>query len=209
MVLLLGLPRAMAAMLVRPEANDFSNPAAWDAAYASSNGAMAEWLLPYQSVRSILLEELRDMRDLPVLELGCGTSNLAASLCEDGFRDVTACDASRVAVEVCQRVYGAVNGLCFKREDARRLSFDSATFAAVVDKGTLDAILSCEGYDYEGRLVAAELVRVLKPNGCWICISLMPPSVVIPVMQRPEWGESLRLVDEIEGHRVYVANRIM
>jgi EEF1A lysine methyltransferase 4 len=162
----------------------------------------------FAPIRSLLLEQLGPVREQPILELGCGTSSLAARLCiDESFASVTACDASRVAVEASSRRFANVPGLQFVREDARRLSFDAGSFGAIIDKGTLDAICSGEGYDYEGGRVASELQRVLRPVGRWLCISLMPPSVVLPMMQRREWGNTLVRLCGIESHHVYAAVR--
>lgn len=200
------LPPSSAAMsLVRPAAHDFASPAAWDDAYASAACKDAEWLLSFEQLRALVVGLAGSRREQPALELGCGTSSLAAGLCDQGFTNVTACDASRVAVQYSSHKFAGTEGLRFVREDARCLSFEKASFSLVLDKGTLDAICSGEGYDYEGGRVASELVRVLQPNGLWICVSLMPPSVVLPMMHRLEWGDSLRMLQRIEGHYVYVA----
>ncbi|KAL1518417.1 hypothetical protein AB1Y20_002709 [Prymnesium parvum] len=197
----------LALCLPRPAAHDFANPFAWDAAYASSGCPPAEWLLPYSALRPLLLELLPSSRAAPVLEIGCGTSALAAQLCADGFTELTACDASRVAVEASRRAFAHVASLRVVREDAREMSFADGSFCAAVDKGTLDAICSAEGYDYEAARVAAELVRVLRPRGRWVCVSLMPPAVLLPIMEREEWGGSLRLERRVGGHYVYAAER--
>ena len=152
-----------------------------------------EWLLPYEGVlRTTLQRHLAGLaRSEPLLELGCGTSDLAAQMHADGWSAVTAVDVSRTAVEAAAARFGASPGLRFAVADARDPSptVPDGSVAAIVDKGTLDAICCGEGFDYEAKRVAASLVRALRPGGVWCCVSLMPPALVLPLVARDEWSE--------------------
>ena len=68
------------------------------------------------------------------------------------------------------------------------MPFEDGSLGAICDKGTLDAICCGDGFDYEAGLVAAECVRCLRPGGRWVCISLMPGTVVLPLFKRQEWA---------------------
>ena len=72
--------------------------------------------------------------------------------------------------------------------DARETGLETGRFSAIVDKGTLDAICSGEGYDYEAGRLAAECKRLLAPGGVWVCVSLLPPAVLLPLLERQEWA---------------------
>lgn len=151
-----------------------------------------EWLLPYEGRLSRALGKQLDglPRDMPLLELGCGLSDLAASLYDDGWRNVTSVDISAVAVQRAEQRWGGPHrpGLTFARADARSLDcFRASEFGVVLDKGTLDACCCGEGFDYEGSLVLKAVERVLAPGGRWICLSLMGPSVVMPLLPRASW----------------------
>ena len=211
-----GLPRApelvrllLAAPWARvppPRACDFA-AVNWDQYHASND---REWLLPYEGplaahLRSKALHALP--RDAPLLELGCGTSDLAARLFDDGWRNVTAIDLSPNAVRLAQQRHGTSRpGLRFAVGDARELrAIPDASIACVIDKGTLDAICVGDGFDYEARRVAAEAVRVLAPGGRLMCLSLMPPSVLLPLLQRHEW--SMIKSEPVGGLHLYYAMR--
>lgn len=56
--------------------------------------------------------------------------------------------------------------------DASRLSLDAGTFGGVVDKGTIDAVLS--GGVEQARRICAEAMRVLKPGGKFLVVSNTP-----------------------------------
>jgi len=168
-----------------------------------------EWLLPFDGALSSQLRTgLRGLpRDAPLLELGCGTSDLAAKLVDDGWRNVTAIDISPQAVVAAIERHGfARQGLRYMVGDARRLdALPAAEIGAVIDKGTLDAICCGDGFDYEARTVLAEVRRVLAPGGRWLCLSLMPPSVVMPLLQRHEWSSVH--AERVHGLTLYCARR--
>jgi SAM-dependent methyltransferase len=97
-----------------------------------------------------------------VLDLGCGTGNLARAADAAGLR-VTACDISR---EMLRRAAsggrGAVVDWVCLEPRWRRLPFESATFDAVVAASVLE---------YVDRPVAvlSECARVLRPGGIVLC----------------------------------------
>jgi len=158
--------------------------------YHLQSSRREEWLLPYDGAlaRALSMSLAGFARSAPLLELGCGTSDLAMRLHNDGWNNVTAVDISAHAVETARRQWGSPSGLRFIRADARRLdAFEPHSFGSVLDKGTLDAICCGEGFDHEAKLVASAVERVLVPGGLWITASLMPPSVVMPLLDRSNW----------------------
>ena len=170
---------------------DFASAASWDEAYSEPGGCVAaDWLLPYDELRSALLDALSPLRQgCRLLEAGCGTSPLAAELVASGY-GVVATDFSSTVIDAMREKHSgssAVEGLSFEVADVRATSFDDATFDGVVDKGTLDAICVGEGFDYEAARASAEVSRVLRPSGLWVCVSLMPSTVIVPLLERAEW----------------------
>ena len=176
---------------------NFASASSWDDAYAAPGGTdVADWLLPWDEDCSLLKTALQDAllpveRTSRVLELGSGTSDLASKLvCDGGFKDVTGSDLSETAVRaacVAPHNQQAGTSLVFEVVDARETTFPSGQFAAVIDKGTLDAICTQDGFDYEAGLMSAEVARIMEPGGRWISISLMPGHVIIPLLERAEW----------------------
>jgi len=77
------------------------------------------------------------------------------------------------------------NGASYWLMDACKLSFPDSSFDAVVDKGTLDAMLSIE--DEEASQcwkMMQEINRVLKPNGVYLVISGHPKDWVMRVFEK-------------------------
>ncbi len=58
--------------------------------------------------------------------------------------------------------------LRFQVEDARSMSFQEESFDAIIDKGTIDAIMS--GNDVRARFSCSPLVTGLLLWLCWFCV---------------------------------------
>lgn len=141
----------------------------WYASPAEQSTAEAEVETPLQ--RALRLA-LASRRAAAVLDLGCGTSRLAAALARGGHA-VVAVDISAAAVAaaalLCGRDAAAAAAPAFVVADACALPLPSAALDVVVDKGTLDS-LDCVGGRAAQR-AAAEAFRVLRPGGSLVCAS--------------------------------------
>ncbi|CAN0546243.1 unnamed protein product, partial [Ectocarpus sp. 12 AP-2014] len=117
------------------------------------------------------------VRGKKTLVIGCGTSVLSEKMCDDGFRDVLSIDTSKNAVEQMTaraKRFNKANTKCrYQVMDACELSqCDGETFGGVVDKGTIDAVLS--GGLERARRICQEVMRVLEPGGKFFVISNTP-----------------------------------
>jgi hypothetical protein len=74
--------------------------------------------------------------------------------------------------------------------DASRIEYPDEEFDVVLDKGTLDAMLSTGTHeDGENKVVQAmmlEICRVLKPNGRYLVLSRNDECVTLPYFCREE-----------------------
>ncbi|MET8911524.1 class I SAM-dependent methyltransferase [Micromonospora sp. NPDC004551] len=92
---------------------------------------------PQPALAEVLDHEVRGPK---VLDIGCGTGDLAIALARRGHQ-VTAVDISGVAIDVA-RAKAAREGLAvhFEVQDATNLSLPSAPFDSVFDSGLLHSI---------------------------------------------------------------------
>ena len=184
---------------------DFASPFSWDDAY-SHESHESDWLVNAEDLKAPLLKALGHPSSTrwPLLELGSGTSPLAAQLHTAGFSHVTATDASRTCVQTMERRYPQLH---WKVADARNTKLPSASFGSIVDKGTLDALATGDGWDYEVRSIATEVHRLLRPGGRWACVSLMPPSVWRPTVAAAAAFERIESEVLVDGVHLHVAER--
>ncbi|HJQ22300.1 MAG TPA: methyltransferase domain-containing protein [Blastocatellia bacterium] len=95
-----------------------------------------------------------------LLDLGCGTGNLAVHLSHQAY-DVTACDIAERMIEEGRRAFaGAAIRWLLLPASWRRLPLDSAAFDAVVATSVFE-------YLSDPDAVLSECSRVLKPGG-WL-----------------------------------------
>jgi demethylmenaquinone methyltransferase/2-methoxy-6-polyprenyl-1,4-benzoquinol methylase len=112
-------------------------------------------------------------RDGQVLDVATGTGDLALALVAAGAQDVTAIDLSQpmldaAATKVAARsAQGPALPIELLHADAMHLPFDDARFdACTVSFGLRNMP------DYAAAV--AEMVRVLRPGGRWVCLELTP-----------------------------------
>jgi ubiquinone/menaquinone biosynthesis C-methylase UbiE len=77
--------------------------------------------------------------------------------------------------------------MLFIHMDTRKIGFDSASFDAAIDKGTLDAILCGEGSTANANKMLSESHRVLKYNGVFFVISYGQASTRFPFIEKREF----------------------
>ncbi len=110
--------------------------------------------------RPAMVALLHDVRDLRVLDAGCGSGAYSETLIEAGAR-VVAVDASARMVALTREKVG--DGVPVHQHDLREpLEF--------LDGESFDVVLCLLVLDYVARLtpVFAEFHRVLKPNGAFV-----------------------------------------
>ena len=102
-----------------------------------------------------------EVRDRRVLEVGCGRGGGSAYI-RNHFSpcEVIAVDYSKRAVALCKERHRA-NGLMFLRRDAESLGFEDGRFDLVVNVESSHCYASMDTF-------LAEVVRVLRPGGCFL-----------------------------------------
>jgi SAM-dependent methyltransferase len=87
-----------------------------------------------------------------------------------------------------------------KQEEQDRLNYaaDDQSFDAVLDKGTLDAIVCGCGADHKSRALVAEAARVLKHGGAFVLITYGAPARRLGYLLPDDYTQSSSDEDEEE-----------
>ncbi|KAH6768362.1 S-adenosyl-L-methionine-dependent methyltransferases superfamily protein [Perilla frutescens var. frutescens] len=117
--------------------------------------------------------------ELRILVPGCGNSRLSEHLYDDGFRNITNVDFSRVVItDMLKRNVRERPEMKWRVMDMTAMKFQIEEFHAVVDKGGLDALMEPKLGPRLGNLYLSEVKRILKAGGKYICLTLAESHVL-------------------------------
>ena len=145
-----------------------------------------DWYQRYEQLRGILTAVIP--RAGAVLQAGCGNSRLAEDMAADGFGSIVNVDVSRTVIDTMAARCKDKRGLSWMVMDVKQLSFADAAFDAVVDKGTLDSLLCGDNSTAHCARYFAEVSRVLKPGGVFVCVSYGVPENRLQYMENDDYG---------------------
>ncbi|KRZ26370.1 Histone acetyltransferase KAT2A, partial [Trichinella pseudospiralis] len=152
--------------------DEFASSRYWES-FFQKTGNNFEWYGEFRTFGSVLMKYLK--RSDEILQIGCGTSCLADSLYDNGFKNIVSIDIVKSVIrKQMHRNRKRRPEMTFSRGDATKLEFADQSFSAVLDKGTLDAMMSSKSDKCLDSVNAmfAEVDRVLKTNGRYIVLSL-------------------------------------
>eukprot|EP00760_Papus_ankaliazontas_P038943 PhM_4_TR9429/c0_g1_i2/m.63304 len=184
------------------------HPAYWEAFYQDrGEDSVTDWFIDAPAAVAVLRERVpaalwqQDHHHHRVLEVGCGTSELPELLL-DGFdagTHLTAVDLSETAIRFQQvkfdrnekkrKKWGGKERkqLDFAVADACAMTmYEDDLFDLVVEKGTLDALLSSDSCHVNAERYVAEMGRVLKPGGAFAMLSLNGIDTLVATF----WGDA-------------------
>lgn len=114
--------------------------------------------------------------------MGCGTSDMGPKLAQEPTLSlhVTDADNSPSAVRIMRQRYGNLENYAASEADVLNLNFPDGRFDAIVDKGTLDALLC--GSVEDARKMVAEMHRVLSRGGVYVQVSAEDPEARLELL---------------------------
>eukprot|EP00775_Hariotina_reticulata_P002306 gene2306-2614_t len=166
---------------------EYGEAAYWDERYAREPTCF-DWYQNYAGLEPILKQHIPI--DADILHVGVGTSVLQADMVMlGGYQHIISIDVSSVAIQQMRDLHNDVPQLKYQLGDARSMpDFKDASFQAVIDKGTLDAILCGEHASSNAANMLQECTRVLRPGAVLLIITYGDPAARLPLLLHPNFG---------------------
>ncbi|XP_068621193.1 eEF1A lysine and N-terminal methyltransferase homolog [Battus philenor] len=157
---------------------EFSEKDYWNRFFKKRGNKAFEWYGEYLELCGHLHKYLKQ-KDA-ILITGCGNSSLSADLYDVGFTNITNIDVSEVVIKQMKAANASRNNMKFLHMDALNMKFSNEDFNVVLDKGTLDALMPDDTEETNERInkYFAEIKRVLKLGGRFLCISLLQKHIL-------------------------------
>lgn len=97
-----------------------------------------------------------------------------------GYKNLTNIDISEVVINQMMKANKERESCKWIQMDATKMSFADESFSVVLDKGTLDAMMSEESESVNEMITNyfSEISRVLKTMGRYVCVSLLQEHIV-------------------------------
>ncbi|KAH6808566.1 S-adenosyl-L-methionine-dependent methyltransferases superfamily protein [Perilla frutescens var. frutescens] len=170
----------------------------WDNRYAQDPSTF-DWYQKYSSLAPLIRLYLPHHHH-PILVVGCGNSAFSEGVVDDGYDEVINVDISSVVIEAMQRKYSNHPHLKYLVMDVRDMSaFDTRSFAAVLDKGTLDSLLCGHNSRQNAAKMLEEVWRVLKDKGVYILITYGSPVYRLPILKELTWTIKLHVIGKLQS----------
>ncbi|KAF9508164.1 hypothetical protein BS47DRAFT_1303165 [Hydnum rufescens UP504] len=189
----------------------------WDARYKSEGpNASFDWFKTYAQIRDILLDVIPS-RSSKILILGCGNSSLSEDMYLDGFEDITNVDYSSVVISAMMKRHHDKK-MKWLEMDVRDLQFEDHSFDVVIDKGTMDSMMTAKGsvWDPPPQVVADctkevdEITRSFFGLTCgvFIYITFGQPHFRRRYLSREGWDLEIRELGETFHYYSYIMRPI-
>ncbi|ORX49492.1 S-adenosyl-L-methionine-dependent methyltransferase [Hesseltinella vesiculosa] len=167
----------------------------WEERYKQEDlNTTFDWFKTYDELK-VLFDQHIPNKDASILILGCGNSTLGEDMYRDGYKNITNIDYSKTVVDNMKDRCADMPEMTWLEMDIRDLKFDTESFDVVIDKGTMDALLTGvkdqwnpgEEVVSEVKKEVDEVARVLKMGGLFLYITFGQPHFRKPLLNRDCW----------------------
>lgn len=158
---------------------EFSQKEYWDSFFKKRGNQAFEWYGEYPELCEHLHKYIKVKDD--VLIVGCGNSTLGNDLYDIGYNKIINIDISQVAIRQMINLNSKKRpDMQFIHMDALDMKFENEQFSAIIDKGTLDALMPDGEKETVERIQKYfdEIMRVLKVSGRYVCVSLLQEHIL-------------------------------
>ncbi|XP_038650887.1 eEF1A lysine and N-terminal methyltransferase [Scyliorhinus canicula] len=186
--------------LLPKSSKEFSSAEYWETFFKKRGACAFEWYGTYVDHCAVLHKYIKPKDK--VLVVGCGNSELSEQMYDVGYHGITNIDISEVVIDqMKERNATRRPTMAFMKMDMMQMEFGDSQFQVVLDKGTLDAVMTDEsdGTLHNVDRMFAEIGRVLQVGGRFVCISLAQEHIAKKAMShflQQGWPVRIHTVEE-------------
>ncbi|CAF0861776.1 unnamed protein product [Brachionus calyciflorus] len=185
--------------LIPGSGKEFRDKEYWDKFFKIRGNKAFEWYGQYENLCDILHKYIKLHEK--ILVVGCGNSKLSENMYDVGMKNIVNIDLSNVVIQQMSAKNRQRKEMEFLKMDMLQMDFEDSKFDAVIDKGTLDALMSdyTEKVNEDVNKMFSEIDRVLKVGGRYICISLAQEHILHKVLEsfkEKGWFIRIHRIDE-------------
>ncbi|KAM8930338.1 eEF1A lysine and N-terminal methyltransferase isoform 2-T2 [Pelodytes ibericus] len=190
--------------LLPKSSKEFASTEYWEQFFRKRGERAFEWYGGYLDLCGVLHKYIKPKDQ--VLVVGCGNSELSECLYDAGCKNLMNIDVSEVVIHrMSERNASKRPIMTFQLMDVTQMTCNDAHFQAVLDKGTLDAILTDteEGTLKTASMMLSEIGRVLQIGGRYLCVSLAQAHVLEKLVAHfSQGGWMIRVHQVLEGREM-------
>ncbi|KAI9478403.1 MAG: S-adenosyl-L-methionine-dependent methyltransferase [Benjaminiella poitrasii] len=173
-----------------------------------------DWFKTYTELKPLISEAIPN-KESKILMLGCGNSTLGEDMYNDGYKNIINIDYSKTVIENMKIRCADKPEMKWLEMDIRDLKFDNESFDAIIDKGTMDALMCDRGdvWDPSEELIndvkgeVDEVQRVLKVGGTFLYITFGQPHFRKRHLTRDCWTIDIKTMGEAFHYFFYYMHK--
>ena len=165
-------------------------------------------------------------KSMRILLIGCGNSSLGYDLWKDGFTNIDCMDYADSVIERMRKKYESdpeherlQQQLRFTCMDMMNMTYDPGSFDFVIDKATMDVILTDNKDPWnplphifeKSSKTLNNCIRVLKPQGTFVSISFDQPhfrkKLLLSEEFENQWSFRQKNIDHGLGYFMYILQK--
>lgn len=145
-----------------------------------------DWYQRWSGIKDITSQYIQQNHQ--ILNIGAGNSRLSEEMYDDGYIHIMNIDISQVVTRAMQEKHrDKAPTMQYRQMDALSLEFSDSSYDAVLDKGTLDAVLCGENSTPNTFQMLSEVYRVLTATGVYVVVSYGVPENRMRYFNKPEF----------------------
>ncbi|XP_067893889.1 eEF1A lysine and N-terminal methyltransferase isoform X1 [Heterodontus francisci] len=186
--------------LLPKSSKEFSSAEYWETFFKKRGASAFEWYGTYVDHCAVLHRYIKPKDK--VLVVGCGNSELSEQMYDVGYQGITNIDISEVVIDqMKERNATRRPTMVFMKMDMMQMEFGDSQFQVVLDKGTLDAVMTDESEETLRNVnrMFVEIGRVLQVGGRFVCISLAQEHIAkkaVSYFSQQGWPVRIHTIEE-------------